>query len=482
MDSGSNFLAEFDHLLGIPPPTVENSSVASNTLPDYASPSFDLDFWGSISNDHTQSFFTASLDPMTTLPGLQVDYQPGTTTGSQSTGLSQNNLAVFNSLSESLDPAPTQAAAPAKPESSTTSSKPRFLPPKGPRKQHRTGFRQLPGANGKIKRGRPSKKEYKLAGVEVDMYALKGITLHGPAKSLNEVKGGEAIARRSGVRRSSRKSKSSVSSDVKSKPAPGPSTFPTIPEEPLPEQVPSQSYSALQDMLFPPSAQPQGNSAFNYQLPNLADSQNSADLKFLSAVQAVNDEITLQNNAGIYSQHDLSQFTDLGFQPLAGYQSGYQPSTGFQSVPDMTQPPTGLLSYPDLVQPSTGYEPFIPDLSLSTGFQPLSDLPPLSGMQQLANINMQPQQQLQMNDFPALNPVDGSLPAGLLPVDPNSDFSLGTNWDSTLSSQSYSTASNAFGLDGNLLPTYPDSQYSTGGSYNPNVYNQSAYPSEFPNL
>ncbi|WAR60665.1 hypothetical protein PtB15_9B604 [Puccinia triticina] len=458
MDSGSNFLAEFDHLLGIPPPTVENSSVASNTFPDYASPSFDLDFWGSISNDNTQSFFTASLDPMITLPGLQVDYQPGTTTGSQSTGLSQNNLAVFNRLSESHDPAPTQAAAPAKPESSTTSSKPRFLPPKGPRKQHRTGFRQLPGANGKIKRGRPSKKEYQLAGVEVDMYALKGITLHGPAKSWNEVKGGEAIARRAGVSRSSRKSKSSVSSDVKSKPAPGPSTFPTIPEEPLSEQVPSQSYSALQDTLLPPSAQPQGDSAFNYQWPNLADSQNLADHEFLPAVRP-NLDFSLGRNwdSSLSSQSYSTTSNAVGLDgnllpnityPDSQYSTGgsYNPTLYSEQVPSQSYSALQDMLFPPSAQPQ--------------GNSAFNDQwPNLADSQNLADL------------------------AFLSAVHPSSDFSLGTNGDGRLSSQSYSTISNAVGLDGNLLPiTYPDSQYSTGGSYNPNVYNQSTYPSEFPNF
>ncbi|MBW0469165.1 hypothetical protein O181_008880 [Austropuccinia psidii MF-1] len=63
----------------------------------------------------------------------------------------------------------------------------RFLPPKRPRKQHRSGFRQLPGANGVVKKGRPSKKEYQMAGVEIDMYTYKGITLHGPVKSVEDV-------------------------------------------------------------------------------------------------------------------------------------------------------------------------------------------------------------------------------------------------------------------------------------------------------
>ncbi|KAG0142940.1 hypothetical protein CROQUDRAFT_206819 [Cronartium quercuum f. sp. fusiforme G11] len=53
----------------------------------------------------------------------------------------------------------------------------RFFPPTGTRKQHRSGFRQVPDPNGIVKKGRPSKKAYKEGGVGIDMYVHKKILL-----------------------------------------------------------------------------------------------------------------------------------------------------------------------------------------------------------------------------------------------------------------------------------------------------------------
>ncbi|KAH9820163.1 hypothetical protein DFH28DRAFT_1105145 [Melampsora americana] len=53
----------------------------------------------------------------------------------------------------------------------------RFFPPSGNRKQHRSGFRQVPGPDGVVKKGRPSKKEYQQGGVQIDMYHHKKIIL-----------------------------------------------------------------------------------------------------------------------------------------------------------------------------------------------------------------------------------------------------------------------------------------------------------------
>ncbi|KAI9618276.1 hypothetical protein H4Q26_012633 [Puccinia striiformis f. sp. tritici PST-130] len=210
----------------MPSETVDNSSMGSTPLPAFGSPApLPLDFWAF--NDQSSSSFPGTFEPdnnMTRLDGLGIDHYPNTRSHSKS-GLSQNNLAAFDSLFNSQEPdvpAPASSALTSLPETTpqvgtttTTSSKkkkiPRFAPPKGPRKQHRTGFRQLPGINGVVKKGRPSKKEYKLGGVEVDMYSLKGVTLNGPAKSLDEVQGGIIVSKKkTTTRRSSSRTKPSL--------------------------------------------------------------------------------------------------------------------------------------------------------------------------------------------------------------------------------------------------------------------------------
>ncbi|POW07721.1 hypothetical protein PSHT_09821 [Puccinia striiformis] len=212
----------------MPSSTVGNSSMGSTPLggPAFRSPApFPLEFWAF--NDQSTSSFPGTFEPDNTirrLDGLGIKHYPNTRSHSKS-GLSQNNLAAFDSLFNSQKPdvlAPASSALTSLPETAprattttTTSSKkkkiPRFAPPKGPRKQHRTGFRQLPGINGVVKKGRPSKKEYKLGGVEVDMYSLKGVTLNGPAKSLDEVHGGIIVSKKkTTTRRSSSRAKPSL--------------------------------------------------------------------------------------------------------------------------------------------------------------------------------------------------------------------------------------------------------------------------------
>ncbi|KAA1087627.1 hypothetical protein PGT21_034746 [Puccinia graminis f. sp. tritici] len=340
------------------------------------------------------------------------------------TGLSQNNLAAFNNLLQSQADA-SEKAAPAKPESSchtaSSASRPRFAPPKGPRKQHRTGFRQLPGANGVVKRGRPSKKEYKLAGVEVDMYALKGVTLHGPAKSLDEVKGGQIVARRSinGRRRSSaRKPSSTGSAAAIGKSASGPLN--AIQEEaPALQQatmVPSQSYRDTQQMLF---SSTQGPSVYNYQLG--LGGQNFTQQAFPSAFETLNDPNYSMYNTDIngLSQHDF--------------------------VP----PPWDNSLLPD------------------PGFQSLSDIPRLSGLfDQQASLNFAP-----------LNPMQTLVDPT---VDPNLNYaSLGMPAWTGSDPRLY--AYPPVGLDAHNLPL-PDSQNFNGSQYSSTGYNQCAYPSGFQNF
>ncbi|KNZ58104.1 uncharacterized protein VP01_199g11 [Puccinia sorghi] len=440
MDQHDNhMLSEFDYLLAMPPSSTVNTSTSSlATTPglDFTSSSFPLDFWG------TQSNLPALPDTMSTLTGLGVDFL----NPSSQTGLSQSNLAVFHSLF-----ATQENGSAVKPESSgrtaTASSRPRFAPPKGPRKQHRTGFRQLPGANGVVKRGRPSKKEYKLAGVEVDMYALKGVTLNGPVKSLAEIQGGEVLAKpaRRSSRRASHKSKSSVSGAAKAETALQPS-IPAIQEEPLAEQtlaMPHQCYQSSQDMSF---SSTQGTSDFSYSQGGSTGLQYVAPRDFLTAFQAVNDEIAAQlarntqvpSQQNSSSQWDSSLMLDPGFQPVSGFldSSNLQPLADFPAL----NPP----------QPS-----FLPDPS----FQHVSSFPDSSNLQPLAN-------------FPALNPPEPSF----LP-DPNADLNstlppLSLPWENN--SSRMLCADSTYGHDG--IPPYPDSQNFTPIAYNSIVQGEAAYP------
>lgn len=107
----------------------------------------------------------------------------------------------------------------------------RFFPPSGNRKQHRSGFRQVPGPDGVVKKGRPSKKEYQQGGVEIDMYHHKKILLP-ENKDAPVVNKQTSKSKRSA---STRKSKADNSSS--------PSTSDAQPQESQP-QDPSQSQAS----------------------------------------------------------------------------------------------------------------------------------------------------------------------------------------------------------------------------------------------
>ncbi|PLW53584.1 hypothetical protein PCANC_06684 [Puccinia coronata f. sp. avenae] len=451
-------LSEFDHLLAVPSSsTVDASSLDSTSRGDFTSPSFPLDLWGTL-NENPQSTFSAPLvDPMTTLTGLGVEYP---NTGFQ-TGLSQDNLAVFDSLfrSQENNELPPQAPPP-KPESScnttASSSRPRFAPPKGPRKQHRTGFRQLPGANGVVKKGRPSKNEYKLAGVEVDMYALKGVTLNGPIKSLAEVKGGEFIAKRPrrSSRQSSRKSKRSMSGALQADTLSRPS-IPSIPEEPLLLQAPEmsrQSYKSTQDMLFSATQPASTNNSYpleetNQGLPTVAPQD------FLSAFQALDDQISSQLYRDSHQLPQKSYATSQSQQNLAPpqFQQSFAPSQLQQSfAPSQLQQSFAPSQSQQSFQSSSQCGP---DLVSHLGFEPVSGY-------------LQSSSQFQpMADFPALNPPE---PLNRLP------------WETDNGSHTYLNP--VFGLDAAPLLSNHD-QAVPGNSYNSTVYDESSYnPALFQNF
>ncbi|EGG07591.1 uncharacterized protein MELLADRAFT_105563 [Melampsora larici-populina 98AG31] len=103
----------------------------------------------------------------------------------------------------------------------------RFYPPSGNRKQHRSGFRQVPGPDGIVKKGRPSKKEYAQGGVDIDMYHHKKILL--PENKEAPVVKKQKSKSRSG---STRKSNADHSSS--------PSTSEAQPQEAQPQE-PTQS-------------------------------------------------------------------------------------------------------------------------------------------------------------------------------------------------------------------------------------------------
>ncbi|KAI7961325.1 hypothetical protein MJO28_001814 [Puccinia striiformis f. sp. tritici] len=448
----------------MPSETVDNSSMGSTPLPAFGSPApLPLDFWAF--NDQSSSSFPGTFEPdnnMTRLDGLGIDHYPNTRSHSKS-GLSQNNLAAFDSLFNSQEPdvpAPASSALTSLPETTpqvgtttTTSSKkkkiPRFAPPKGPRKQHRTGFRQLPGINGVVKKGRPSKKEYKLGGVEVDMYSLKGVTLNGPAKSLDEVQGGIIVSKKkTTTRRSSSRTKPSLTEATsKAEPIIGSSAGLSVEHQSLQSQAPTaprrQTYKEAQDLLF---------------LPPIVEATNSYTNSYYP-----------QSYNGLAQEFDMNQQPQQDF--LAAYQSGSNDimDTQFSNGQIYNN---GATMYGDLldgssslIQPQAQWDPNMIN-------QPLSDMP----------------QMMDNPDFQAIADVETDLTSGL--VDPNLTYPpnmmiqpwdsnqiplftnptsyTGPNLNDGSSSYQFSEYNN---YQSNQAPNVPsDSQYYPHS----NAYNQSA--------
>ncbi|KAI9626458.1 hypothetical protein H4Q26_017831 [Puccinia striiformis f. sp. tritici PST-130] len=293
----------------MPSETVDNSSMGSTPLPAFGSPApLPLDFWAF--NDQSSSSFPGTFEPdnnMTRLDGLGIDHYPNTRSHSKS-GLSQNNLAAFDSLFNSQEPdvpAPASSALTSLPETTpqvgtttTTSSKkkkiPRFAPPKGPRKQHRTGFRQLP--------------------------ELMGVTLNGPAKSLDEVQGGIIVSKK---KTTTRRSKSG----------------PTAPRR--------QTYKEAQDLLFLPPIVEATNSYTNSYYPQsyngLAqefDMNQQPQQDFLAAYQSGSNDImdTQFSNGQIYN-NGATMYGDLldGSSSLIQPQAQWDPNMINQPLSDMPQ-------------------------------------------------------------------------------------------------------------------------------------------------
>lgn len=194
-----------------------------------------------------------------------------------------------------------------------TNAKPssRFRPPTGERKQHRTGFHQVPSADGKVKRGRPSKDAYKAAGVNIDMYKHKGLILHGPINSIEE-----AIVKKSSSSfvPKTRKSKASIKKADSKRASQQTDTVqlsgPHQPlgsvsttEQPWPSQVPSTNQTTFEG--FP-----------TYDTPQFVDSMFE---QYHAPSQALFDATALEN-------YNLEPQSDPFYQAESGTGCYSQPS------------------------------------------------------------------------------------------------------------------------------------------------------------
>lgn len=274
------------------------------------------------------------------------------------------------------------SAAPQSSMEETVSAQPaRFAPPKRPRKQHRSGFRQIPGPNGVVKRGRPSKNAYKLAGVDIDMYALKGVILHGPAKSLDDVQSGELLPKR--TKRIKRKTPTNCTPEFKSM---GVQTDP-IPE--LPEGISSNAFSEPMRIPNPCDVESQTSDFFLSQGTSSSDRYRLPDVSFESQDRLQN--FVLPSDSASSSLNLSSQLLqenhDDGLlpppKPLRSYWestlipgginfpefSSFPALKQFSSFPALDPPPefdvphglnhdlnVGTLSYPGLNNPVMVYE------------------------------------------------------------------------------------------------------------------------------
>ncbi|KAI8452986.1 hypothetical protein BY996DRAFT_6415024 [Phakopsora pachyrhizi] len=163
---------------------VSQPSYSSDEVSDFLKLSPRSWFFG---KDIASQPFSFSFEEFVPKKEQALSNQTGLRNFEMDTSLSAESIKLVSDLAQNI----TDEIAPSKGKkvSKTIVKKPhqRFCPPKGPRKQHRSGYRQVPGKDGTIKKGRPSKKDYVEAGVNIDMYSIQGAKLSGPTSCFDDL-------------------------------------------------------------------------------------------------------------------------------------------------------------------------------------------------------------------------------------------------------------------------------------------------------